>query len=165
MQKMCPTFSRSRLCCGGVTAHECFNEGVLSQHVGGVSALHPHIIYFLPPPPPPPPPQESCILDIATTHTHTTQLPSPAVTSGNPQPSSYTRQAPPSDTNMCGVYVTNVKTPSCLSVQLIGETTTKSLEYLLEDITQFYNSKAGDEYKIVEPHIGQVKSTQAANYV
>ena len=96
-----------------------------------------------------------------TTHTHThthTQLPPPATTSGNPQPSSYTRQAPPSDTNMCGVYVTNVKTPSCLSVQLIGESTTKSLEYLLEDITQFYNSKAGDAYKILEPQIGQVKS-------
>ncbi len=57
---------------------------------------------------------------------------------------------------MCGVYVTWVKTPSCMSVQLIGETTTKSLEYLLEDITQFYSSSSGDRYKINDPSIGQV---------
>ena len=59
---------------------------------------------------------------------------------------------------MCGVYVTNVKTPSCLCVQLIGETTTKALEYLQEDITQFYNSKAGYTLKIQNPQIGQVQS-------
>ena len=63
---------------------------------------------------------------------------------------------------MCGVYVTNVKTPSCLCVQLIGETTTKALEYLQEDITQFYNSKAGYTLKIQNPQIGQV---QSASYI
>ena len=57
---------------------------------------------------------------------------------------------------MCGLYVTWVKSPSCMCVQLIGETTTKSLEYLLEDITQFFNSSAGDKYKIDDPHVGQV---------
>ena len=59
---------------------------------------------------------------------------------------------------MSPVYITNVKTPSCMSMQLIGETTTKALEYLLEDITQFYNSKAGDVYKLEERELqlGQV---------
>ena len=90
--------------------------------------------------------------------THT-QLTAPAITSGNPHPSSYTKQAPPTNMKMCGVYVTNVKTPSCLCVQLIGESTTKALEYLQEDITQFYNSRAGDALKIQDPQIGQVQST------
>ena len=101
-------------------------------------------------PPPSPPP---------LTHT---QLTAPAITSGNPHPSSYTKLSPPANTKMCGVYVTNVKTPSCLCVQLIGETTTKALEYLQEDITQFYNSKAGYTLKIQNPQIGQV---QSASYI
>lgn len=43
-------------------------------------------------------------------------------------------------------------------MQLIGETTTKSLEYLLEDITQFYSSTAGDRYKVEDPQVGQVSA-------
>ena len=72
-------------------------------------------------------------------------------------PSAYAKLPIPKDQKMCGVYVTWVKTPSCVCVQLIGESTTQCLEYLLEDITQFYNSKAGDAYRIKEPEIGQAR--------
>ena len=61
---------------------------------------------------------------------------------------------------MIPVYVTNVKTPSCMSVQLIGEGTTKALEYLLEDITEFYSSKAGSSYKMEE---GEMQLGQVGN--
>ena len=57
---------------------------------------------------------------------------------------------------MLGVYVTHVHTPGCLCVQIIGETTTRTLEYLLEDLTQFYNSRGGDSYVLKKPIIGQV---------
>lgn len=59
---------------------------------------------------------------------------------------------------MMGVYVTHVHTPSCLCVQLIGENTTRALEYLLEDLTQFYNSSKGDGYMLKRPQIGQVRT-------
>ncbi len=49
-----------------------------------------------------------------------------------------------------------------MSVQLIGETTTKSLEYLQEDIAQFYSSSAGVRYKIEAPQIGQVSMSQTS---
>lgn len=70
--------------------------------------------------------------------------------------SGYKKQAVPIEKKMAGVYVTHVHTPSCVCVQLIGENTTRALEYLLEDITQFYNSPKGDPYQLNKPHIGQV---------
>ena len=69
--------------------------------------------------------------------------------------SAYTKQLPPKE-KMFGVYVTHVHTPSCLCVQIIGETTTRTLEYLLEDLSQFYNSTGGDSYMLKKPIIGQV---------
>jgi hypothetical protein len=76
--------------------------------------------------------------------------------------SAYTRQAPPTE-KMFGVYVTHVHTPSCLCVQIIGETTTRTLEYLLEDLTQFYNSRGGDSYVLKKPIIGQPCCTLFSN--
>ena len=57
---------------------------------------------------------------------------------------------------MIPVYVAHVKTPSCFTVQLIGEKTTKALEYLQEDLTQFYSGPETDKYRIDTPFIGQV---------
>ena len=69
--------------------------------------------------------------------------------------SPYTKQSVPKE-KMFGVYVTHVHTPSCLCLQIIGETTTRTLEYLLEDLTQYYNSSSGDSYMLKSPVIGQV---------
>ena len=96
------------------------------------------------------------------THSPTPSLTHSPTPSQPPRPpgsmaSAYTRQAAPTS-KMVGVYVTHVHTPSCLCVQLIGETTTRTLEFLLEDLSQFYNSHKGDAYMIKKPHIGQVSS-------
>lgn len=61
----------------------------------------------------------------------------------------------PSD-EMCPVYVSHVKTPSCLSLQLIGESTSKALESLQEDLTFFYKSLRGNEYVLKNPSVGEV---------
>ena len=79
------------------------------------------------------------------------------VSSQNRPRSVYSKQPPPSkDVRMCPVYVTHVKTPSCFSVQLIGERTTKALETLHDDMASFFNSKDGNSYAIKEPYVGQV---------
>ena len=58
---------------------------------------------------------------------------------------------------MSPVYVAHVKTPSCFTIQLIGEKTTKALEYLQEDLSQFYSGSESDKYRIDTPYIGQVR--------
>ena len=79
------------------------------------------------------------------------------MSSKNKPHSVYAKQPWPSkDDTQCAVYVTYVKTPSCFSVQLIGDATTKALEALQEDMTAFFNSKDGDGYAIKEPYVGQV---------
>lgn len=61
----------------------------------------------------------------------------------------------PSD-EMCPVYVSHMKTPSCLSLQLIGESTSKALESLQEDLAFFYKSQRGGEYVLRNPSVGEV---------
>ena len=79
------------------------------------------------------------------------------VSSQNKPCSVYAKQPWPSKIDkQCKVYVTYVKTPSCFCVQLIGNTTTRALEALQEDMTTFFNSKDGDGYAIKEPYVGQV---------
>ena len=88
------------------------------------------------------------------------------VSSQNKPRSVYARQPWPSRENkQCKVYVTYVKTPSCFSVQLIGNTTTKALEALQEDMTTFFNSKDGDGYAVKEPYIGQVSRWKGAKFI
>ena len=61
----------------------------------------------------------------------------------------------PSD-KMYPVYLSHVKTPSSLAFQLIGESTSKALESLQEDLAAFYNSKSGRDYILKDPSVGEV---------
>lgn len=70
----------------------------------------------------------------------------------------YAVQPQPSE-KTCPVYVSYVKSPSCLYVQVIGETTTKALESLSEEMSQFYSSKDGGKYSIECVEIGQACCT------
>lgn len=63
----------------------------------------------------------------------------------------------PSHSKFHSVYVTEVRTPSSISIQLIGKETTQVLECLQEDMTSFYNSKNGKSYTIDEAFPGQVR--------
>lgn len=89
------------------------------------------------------------------TPSHSLSPPQPPRPPGS-MASAYTKQDIPAN-KVLGVYVTHVHTPSCLCVQLIGENTTRTLEYLLEDLTQFYNTSKGDAYMLKKPRIGQVR--------
>ena len=62
----------------------------------------------------------------------------------------------PSNTTFHSVYVSEVLTPSCFYVQLIGKETTQVLECLQEDLTTFYKSKEGKDYSIQDAYPGQV---------
>ena len=62
----------------------------------------------------------------------------------------------PSNTKFQAVYVTEVRTPSSISVQLIGKETTQVLECLQEDMAVFYRSTEGKSYTIEETSPGQV---------
>lgn len=71
-------------------------------------------------------------------------------------PTGYVVQPHPSE-KTCPVYVSYVKSPSCLYVQIIGETTTKALESLSEEMYQFYSGKEGRKSTIECVQIGQVQ--------
>lgn len=62
----------------------------------------------------------------------------------------------PSHAKFHSVYVTEVRTPSSISVQLIGKETTQVLECLQEDMTAFFKSKDGKSYTIEDAFPGQV---------
>lgn len=76
------------------------------------------------------------------------------------QPSVYRQvQLPePSNSDFKSVYVTEVRSPGCLFVQLIGKGTTQVLECLQEDMAVFYKSKEGNSYDIQETYPGQVRA-------
>ena len=61
------------------------------------------------------------------------------------------------------MYVSEVVSPSCLYVQLIGKHTTQVLECLQEDLTTFYKSKEGQEYLIQDTYPGQVRIIMAVS--
>eukprot|EP00731_Ephydatia_muelleri_P037658 Em0531g2a len=73
-------------------------------------------------------------------------------------PTGYVVQPHPSE-KTCPVYVSYVKSPSCLYVQIIGETTTKALESLSEEMYQFYSGKEGRKSTIECVQIGQACCT------
>ena len=77
-------------------------------------------------------------------------------TPSKPRPSTYSCQPVPRGSKAFGVYITYVKSPSRLCVQLIREDTTQALDSLHEDMFQFYSGKAGDCSSIDNPTIGQV---------
>jgi hypothetical protein len=62
----------------------------------------------------------------------------------------------PSESEYHSVYVTEVRTPSSISVQLIGKETTQVLECLQEDMTVFFKSREGKSYTVDEAFPGQV---------
>lgn len=75
----------------------------------------------------------------------------------NPEPSfSYSTLSIPTGSKSFGVFVTYVKTPSYLCVQIIGVNTTQALDSLHEDMAQFYNGISGDKLGISNPTIGKV---------
>ena len=92
-----------------------------------------------------------CVLQVAL-------IPSPD-DKGVSQPSVYKLVSlpAPSHSKFHSVYVTEVRTPSSISIQLIGKETTQVLECLQEDMTTFYSSKGGKNYTIDEAFPGQVR--------
>ena len=71
----------------------------------------------------------------------------------------FSRQKLPFEKGTVPVYITYVKSPSALSVQLISQSTTGALEYLQEDISNFYNSPSGEECAFDSTlEIGQVNA-------
>lgn len=75
-----------------------------------------------------------------------------------PKPSSYKGLTlpEPSHTKFLSAYVTDVRNPGSVSIQLIGKETTQALECLQEDMTNFYRSVEGARYTIEETYPGQV---------
>jgi len=67
------------------------------------------------------------------------------------QPTVYKRvELPePSNAKFQPVYMTNVVSPSCLHVKLIGKETTQVLECLQEDMALFYKTKEDKEHGII----------------
>lgn len=76
-----------------------------------------------------------------------------------PQPSVYklVDLPEPSSTNFRSVYVTNVRSPGSLQMQLIGKETTQVLECLHEDMTGFYKTEEGKKHTTKEVYPGQVR--------
>ena len=56
------------------------------------------------------------------------------------------------------MYVSFIKSPSCLSLQLISNDTSRALESLMEDTMLFYNSIEGEKLVLKSvPVVGEVR--------